>query len=319
MAPVDSSIFDELESRMGRYHLGRRLRLQVDHSMRFFGKGYGRFHWENSEILPVVLEYLLRSVGLIHRGRRNAIDYRLVKRHVLLRNLPRPFDGFRILHLSDVHVDGIPDGGEKLRGVIRELQFDLCVITGDFRFETFGASEEALSGMERLVEAVRCPCGVLGILGNHDFIEMVPELEALGIRILLNESVRIEKEGAVIQLVGLDDPHFYGVHSIDKAFHGISDEDVTILLVHSPELYSEAAQAGADYYLCGHTHGGQICLPGEIPIYTNAGCPRKYTSGAWRYEHMAGYTSRGVGASGLFVRYFCPPEVAVHELRCVPR
>ena len=67
--------------------------------------------------------------------------------------------------------------------------------------------------------------------------------------------------------------------------------------------------------LCGHTHGGQICLPGGVPVMTNADCPRKYCVGAWRYHGMHGYTSRGTGVSMVDVRLNCPPEVTLHRLR----
>jgi hypothetical protein len=86
--------------------------------------------------------------------------------------------------------------------------------------------------------------------------------------------------------------------------------------VHTPELVDEAAAAGVDLYLCGHTHGGQICLPWIGPIIVNANCPRRYARGLWRHRHMQGYTSPGVGTSGVPVRFFCPPEIGVIELRC---
>jgi uncharacterized protein len=95
---------------------------------------------------------------------------------------------------------------------------------------------------------------------------------------------------------------------------GLRADEVKLLLVHSPEIIPEAARAGVDYYLCGHTHGGQMCLPGSVPLLTNASCARKYVGGVWQHENMAGYTSRGTGSSCLPVRFCCPPEITVHRL-----
>ena len=88
-----------------------------------------------------------------------------------------------------------------------------------------------------------------------------------------------------------------------------------MLLSHTPELYRQAAHAGFDLMLCGHTHGGQICLPGGVPVLTNADCPRRYCAGRWRHHRMHGYTSRGTGVSMVDVRLNCPPEVTLHRLR----
>jgi len=151
-------------------------------------------------------------------------------------------------------------------------------------------------------------------LGNHDFIETVPLLEAMGIRVLLNEAVAIQRGDEAIWIAGTDDCHFYQVVDLSKALGGIPPDGFKILMTHSPELLDEAAQAGVNYYLCGHTHGGQICLPGTIPILTNAACPRKYVSGPWKYQKVTGHTSRGTGSAGLAVRFFCPPEITLHTL-----
>lgn len=309
-----SNLFEDMEARMGRPHLSGRLALQVDHSARFFGKGFGHFHWENIEILPQALGLFLRTFGLAQRGRSNTLDYEVVEHDLPVPGLPPAFHDFRILQLSDIHMDGIPDGGKRLMNIIKTLAFDLCVMTGDFRFQTYGAYDPCLRGMKRLAHSITCSFGILGILGNHDFLEMVPFLESYGIRMLLNETATIEKDGASLHIVGLDDAHFYGAHHLGKALHDLPQKDIKILLVHSPELIFEAARAGLHGYLCGHTHGGQICLPGGIPIVINAHCLRAYASGPWKYERMPGYTSRGTGSSGYPARFFCRPEITLHRL-----
>ncbi|MGB8084572.1 MAG: metallophosphoesterase, partial [Pseudolabrys sp.] len=84
----------------------------------------------------------------------------------------------------------------------------------------------------------------------------------------------------------------------------------------TPEIYRQAAHAGFDLLLSGHTHGGQICLPGSIPVTLDSVLPRKFGVGVWRYHEMAGYTSAGVGSSIVTVRLNCPPEITLHRLRC---
>lgn len=308
------SIFEVLEHRLGRDHLAKRLSLQVDHSAKYFGHGFGSFHWENSKLLPVVLEFLLKVSGLFGMGKRNVLDYEVVEVDVMLERLPEALEGFCLLQLSDIHIDGMPDHGERLIRILKKLHYDVCVLTGDYRFDTCGDYEASLNGMKRLAASLECPHGIYGILGNHDFIEMVPALESLGIRMLLNEAVRIARGDAAIHLLGLDDAHFYGVAELDGAVRDLPRDAIKVLLVHSPELIAEAARAGVNYYLCGHTHGGQICLPGGIPVLTNASCARKYVGGVWHYQHMAGYTSRGTGSSCLPVRFYCPPEITLHRL-----
>jgi predicted MPP superfamily phosphohydrolase len=156
---------------------------------------------------------------------------------------------------------------------------------------------------------------MFGVLGNHDTIRMVPGLEGMSIRMLLNESVVIERGGHRVHLAGIDDAHFYRVDNIEKAADAIPQEDFSILLSHTPEIYRQAAHAGFDLLLSGHTHGGQICLPGGIPITLDAAVPRSLGSGAWKYGTMAGYTSVGAGSSVVPVRFNCPPEITLHYLR----
>ena len=253
--------------------------------------------------------------GLFNRATRNSIDYKVEVVTAPLRGLPSSFHGFRILHLSDLHLEGIVDRGRALKELLRSLTYDLCVITGDFRFLTYGDYEEAVVRMMDLTNTIDCPHGILAILGNHDFIEMVPPLEKAGVRMLLNEAVPIQRGDDTMWIVGVDDPHWYEVADVAKAVQGVPPEATKILLAHSTEIIPEACQAGIDYYLCGHTHGGQICLPGQIPIVNNSQGNRRYISGGWMYEdRMVGYTSRGTGTSLLPVRFNCPPEVTLHQL-----
>ncbi len=309
---------ETLPARMGVEAFTSRFNTQVEYAAKIFGgRGFARFHLENADFLHAAIGLFLRLTGLYGRGLRNAAAVQVETVEHWFPNLPAAFDGFRILQLSDLHADALPEGGAALARLVSGLDYDLCVLTGDCRFSPWDDYGPCLEAMRLVLGALRCAGGVYGVLGNHDFLEMVPVLESLGANLLLNESVRIRRGDAAVVLAGVDDPHFYGADDPAGAMAG-ADGDFTILLCHSPEACAKAAAIGVDLFLAGHTHGGQICLPGGVPIITNADCPRCFASGKWRLRRMLGYTSRGVGTSGVPVRFFCPPEVATHVLRRRP-
>jgi predicted MPP superfamily phosphohydrolase len=259
-----------------------------------------------------LMRLAMRAVGMYERGRRNAAAIRIRANEVVIPRLPAAFEGFRLLHLSDVHLDMDRDNLHALVERVRETEYDLCVITGDFRASTYGDYRPAVDAMAGLRMHIDRP--VYGVLGNHDFIEMVPDLEDLDMRILLNESVTLEQGDARIHLAGIDDPHYYRADNLEKAADAIPEDAVSILLAHSPEIYRHAAHAGFDLMLCGHTHGGQICLPGGVPLTYNAKSPRTLGNGPWKWAGLQGYTSTGAGSCVVPVRFNCPPEITVHRL-----
>jgi len=256
---------------------------------------------------------VLRILGLYRIGHRNTLDLRVEQNEVFFPELPKAFGGFRILHISDTHIDGNPELLGVLQGKIKDLEYDLCVFTGDFREGTFEDYETPARLMGQLCQNLSAPA--YGVLGNHDAIEMLPLLEADGLRLLMNERIDLGRSGETIYLLGVDDPHYYETDQLEKAMAGVPDDGFCILLAHSPEITRKAAWAGIDFYLCGHTHGGQICLPGGLPLIANSRCPHDQCKGAWVYEQMHGYTSRGAGASSVDVRFNCPPEITLHTLR----
>jgi predicted MPP superfamily phosphohydrolase len=311
---VHVSELELLRERLGDAHVGRRLRGQVDEMAQLGGQGEGGFHFENLPFFCHVVRGALTLSGLAGLGRRQALAFETLERDILVRNLPEKFESLRILHLSDLHLDATEGFGEALARAIDTLEFDLAVITGDFRFHDTGRYAHLAKELEGLAPALDCEFGALGVLGNHDFLEMVPIVEGAGVSLLLNESRVLRRGDAALTIVGVDDAHLYGCHDLDKALAEAPEGSPRILLVHSPEIADEAAGAGIDLYLAGHTHGGQICLPGRVPLLVNARCDRSQVSGAWEHAGMHGYTSRGVGASGVFARFFCPPELVIHRL-----
>lgn len=302
-----------LEQRIGRIHLQQRIGFEQDYEARVFGKGRTFFHIENWYSIHSVMRNMLRLAGLHGRGQRNARDIHVTHNSISLPHLPAGFEGFRILHISDLHLDMSEDMPAALINAVRELEYDVCVLTGDFRAKTFGPYEEAIRGLQRV--RAHLSDQVVGILGNHDSIRMLPGIEDLEIKMLMNESMKIERQGSAIYLAGIDDPHYHRVDNLEKASDNVPVGEVSILLSHSPEVYRQAAYANFDLMFCGHTHGGQICLPGGVPIMCNANSPRYMCSGNWQFNDLKGYTSAGSGVCVVDVRLNCPPEVTVHELK----
>jgi len=313
-APLQDPLLSQLAERCDALHLRQRLGLENDHETRIFGQGRNFFHLENWYSIHSLIRTTLRLGLLYRRGRRNALAIQLRHNAIPLAGLPAAFDGYRVLHLSDPHLDMHPQTPQAIAAAVQGLEYDLCVITGDFRARTYGDYQNALAAMEGIRE--RFQGEVYAVLGNHDTIRMVPGLESLGVRLLLNEAVRIERGGEALYLAGVDDPHYYRADNLGAACRTIPDGATSVLLSHSPELYRHAAHAGFDLMLCGHTHGGQICLPGGYPLYCNMHAPRRLCAGPWQQHAMQGYTSRGCGVSVVDARLNCLPEITLHRLHC---
>lgn len=310
---MQQDCLEELERRLGRVHARQRLGIETDHEARVFGQGINFFHLENWYSVHSLIRNSLRLMGLYRRGLRNAQRINLRNNDIVLTGLPPSFDGFTLLHISDMHVDMNPGAMRRLVELLGGLDYDVCVLTGDFRGKTFGPFDATLEGLAEVRSHLNAP--VYGVLGNHDTIRMLPGIEAMGIRMLLNECAPIERGGERIHLAGIDDAHYYRVDNIEKVASQIPPGEFSILLSHTPEIYRQAAHADFNLLLSGHTHGGQICLPGSIPVTLDAVLPRRMGAGAWRYRDMTGYTSVGVGSSIVAVRLNCPPEIALHRLR----
>jgi uncharacterized protein len=310
---MDEDILRKLEERLGPLHARRRLGIETDHEAQVFGQGLTFFHLENLYLAPTVIRNVLKLTGLYWRARRNAERIIVRRNDLKFAALPTLFDGYTILHISDLHVDMNEVAMQNLIQLVRGLQYDLCVLTGDYRGKTYGPFEAAMEGLATVRAHLKQP--IYSVLGNHDTIQMVPAMETMGIQTLLNECATITRGNQRIYLAGIDDAHYLRVDDIEKAALPIPEGAFSILLSHTPEVYRPAAHANFNLMLSGHTHGGQICLPGSIPIKLEAVIPRRMGAGAWQYQNMSGYTSVGAGSSVVPVRLNCPPEITVHCLR----
>ena len=270
--------------------------------------------WENLSFMEPVLAALLKVCGLYGRGVRNVLNVSLTRQELAFERLPEAFDGFRILWISDLHFDQIDGLLERVLALAADVERDMTVLGGDFCFDHH-ITDIAAQRAERLARALLEQSPVYAIFGNHDYSPLAEVLRRCGVTLLLNENAAIERRGQSLRLVGVDDCHYFMAHDLDVAMEGVNGCDFKVLLAHSPELYAQAAAKGFDLYLTGHTHGGQICLPGGRAVVYSAAAPRKCIRGLWRHNQMLGYTSGGAGASGVPVRFHCPGEVALLTLR----
>ncbi len=239
---MNEEILRKLEQRLGRLHARQRLGIERDHEAQIFGQGINFFHIENWYSVHSLIRTSLKLSGLYRRGRRNAENILVRHNEVRCRGLPPLFDGFTVLHISDPHVDMNEGAMRRLVELVGGLRYDICVLTGDYRGKTFGPFEATLDGIARVRPHLKEP--VYGVLGNHDTIQMIPGLEAMGIRMLLNECEAIVRGDQRIHLAGIDDAHYFRVDNIEKAGSPIPDGEFSILLSHTPEIYRQAAHAG---------------------------------------------------------------------------
>jgi predicted MPP superfamily phosphohydrolase len=281
-------------------------------SKRYGGKSH--HHWYALLYAMKAFQWLLKLVGGYETGQRNAA--RLARRELELRfpRLPEAFDGFSILHLSDLHLDGMDGLDDAILALLDRREVDLCVLTGDYRTELHGPIRTVMERLRKIVGGIRTRHGILGVLGNHDDVHMVAPMEDMGIRMLINESVQLQRDGQRLQIIGTDDVHYYYT---DQALHALeaARDAFSIALVHSPELYDAAAEMGVALYLCGHTHGGQVCLPGGIPIIKHLNRGRALYRGTWSHRGMLGVTNVGAGTSGIPVRFNTQGEILILTLR----
>jgi len=287
-----------------------RRRLQIEHSL---------WHRDRVELVrSAIVRFIIRAgltvLGLWGRAHREFLDVRVVENVVRLRGLPPEFDGFCLLQISDLHSDIDPHFIERVAKLVDGTAFDLCVLTGDYLDIIGDDWGDSVALTVKLVPHLGTR--PIAILGNHDRLAKVPPLEAAGVRVLLNESVTIERSGARIWICGVDDAHLFGTHDLRAASAGIPEGELRILLSHSPETWREAAALGYALHLSGHTHGGQICGPGGFPIVRKAPVPRALLAGPWSEGAMVGYTSRGTGSCSVPARLNCPPEITIHILKC---
>lgn len=279
---------------------------------RYGSRGYHQ--WYTLLFMLKTFKFCLHATGFYRKGIQNTANIRLRQNALYFENLPQSFDGFTILHLSDLHLDCLANFERIILNTINDTVTDLCVLTGDYRTQLHGLNRHIIKKLEVLVRNIPSRLGFIGVLGNHDDCHMVNPLEQIGIHMLINASYTLHQNNEKIRIIGTDDVHYYYT---DQALHALEHarDDFSILLIHSPEIYDMAEQMGVNLYLCGHTHAGQVCLPGGIPLFTHLNHGRRFYRGNWQHKCMSGFTHAGVGASGIPVRFNTQAEIVVHTLR----
>lgn len=240
---------------------------------------------------------------------------RLERHEIRLARLPRELDGLRVVQLSDIHHSPFT-GREQVERAIElanSLEPDIVALTGDY----VSHEREYAAPCAEMMGRLRARCGVYAVLGNHDHwtdAQLVTDLfRAEGIRVLINEGLHFEQGGAAFWLAGVDDT-MVGQEDLSLALAGSRSDEMKLLLAHNPVILRRAARAGVDLVLSGHTHGGQVTLRSERSA---SGRPRRrLLKGLGRQGNTQIYVSRGLGTVVLPIRYGCPPEVSLLELKC---
>ncbi len=263
----------------------------------------------------------LRALALnLTQAARSALTepYMLTVEHrqIYLKRLPKALDGFRVVQLSDIHHSAFTSREQIERAVetANSLQADIVALTGDYISKERSYAAPCAEMMGRL----QARFGVFAVLGNHDhWVDaalMTDLFRAEGITVLINEGMRFEQRGGSFWLAGVDDT-MVGLEDLPLALAGSSETEMKLLLAHNPVILRRAARAGVDLVLSGHTHGGQVTWRPEKGA---SGRPRRrLLKGLARQAATQIYVSRGLGTVVLPIRYGCPPEVSLLELRCL--
>ncbi|HNX04919.1 MAG TPA: metallophosphoesterase [Opitutales bacterium] len=188
---------------------------------------------------------LMRGAGL-----KNALAPRVVERTETFPNLPAAFDGFRILHVSDLHLDLMPQLADVVRGILAGLDFDIVAATGDFRDSLLAGGESGVRLSAELLAGTGRP--VYACLGNHDLASDVDLLESAGIVVLVNEGARLARGDSEIFICGVDDPGYHRLDDFAAAFRAVPAGAFAVALSHDPCGYVSAGAAGASFMLSGH-------------------------------------------------------------------
>jgi len=255
--------------------------------------------------------------GNVSRIARVAMDeassLSLERIEIRLKRLPKRLDGFKIIHLSDIHHSPFTnlEHIERTVKIANRLRPDMFLLTGDY----VSHEKKYIGPVSKVLGKLSCEFGTYACLGNHDHWTdpnlVVKKFTEVGIKMLVNEGFRFEARGGSFWLAGVDD-HMVGKTDLAAALKGSFPDEMKLLLAHNPLIFRAAARFGVDLTLSGHTHGGQI----KVRDPEKRVLPRrKLTSGLHRRKESQIYITRGIGTVVLPIRYQCPPEISFLELR----
>jgi predicted MPP superfamily phosphohydrolase len=238
----------------------------------------------------------------------------LEKIEIRLERLAPQLDGFKIIHLSDIHHSPFTSLEHISRAVkvANRLKPDMFILTGDY----VSHEDKYIAPVAEVLGSLKAEFGTYGCLGNHDHwtnADLVTHLfRGEGIKMLVNEGERLEARGGAFWIAGLDD-HMAGTPNMRAAMKGAFPDEAKLLLAHNPVVFRQAARWEIDLVLSGHTHGGQVKIRDEEKRILPR---RKLSSGLHKRKNTQIYITRGIGTVVLPVRYNCPPEISLIELKC---
>lgn len=243
---------------------------------------------------------------------------------VLTPHLPANAEPIRLLHLSDFHVERLTRREEKILATIDSLRPDLIVITGDYLNASNRSEARAVVQVRQLLSQLSARHGVYAVLGTPavDLPYIAPlHFQESDIQLLRRDVVEVDcGAGRRVALLGLDCTHDvdHDGQLLQPLVEAAPTETPRILLYHSPELMPQARNLDLDLYLCGHTHGGQVRIPGYGALFTSSATGKRYEMGRYDEHGTTLYVSRGIGLEGHSMprlRLFCPPEITLVTLR----
>jgi predicted MPP superfamily phosphohydrolase len=262
------------------------------------------------------LRDLASNFSLVARSALNeANSLTIDKTQIRLKRLPKNLEGFRLVHLSDVHHSPFTSLEHITRAVeiSNSLEPDMFFLTGDF----VSHETEYIAPVAKVLGKLESEFGTFACLGNHDHwtdAELVTNhLREANIKVLINEGFRFTARDSSFWLCGVDD-YMVGETDLRAALRGSFPDEMKLLLAHNPKILYRAASARIDLMLSGHTHGGQIKLRDEEKRILPR---RKFASGLYRRKETQVYITRGIGTVVLPMRYGCPPEISLIELLSV--
>ncbi len=284
--------------------------------------------WYKRKTSLILLIFTFATIAFIIGGMICNKDLRLSKYTITSQDLPDSFRGFRIAQVSDLHNRTQGKSNLKLLNMLKKSNPDIIVITGDMIDSRTPKVSIATNFAQQAVKIAPC----YYVTGNHearvpeDFEELLAGLQSAGVKVLRNESVKLENGEESITLLGVDDPWFANggystqdVKDMSSSLKGIIPEqegEFTLLLSHRPELFEVYEEYGIDLTLSGHVHGGQIRLPFVGGLYgPNQGAFPAYDKGMYAKNSSQMIVSSGVGNSLFPLRLFNPPEVVLVELQ----
>jgi predicted MPP superfamily phosphohydrolase len=260
------------------------------------------------------------GLALVAALHPRACDVEVTHHDVEITGLPPAYDGYRILHVSDLH-GGIFLSTRSVEARLASamgIHADLVAFTGDLASRAAGG----VNALAALLAGLGSNDGTVAVLGNHDHWigeeRVASALSDRGIAVLRNAHMTLERDGEVLHVAGVSDASYIHADDLAAAFDGIPDGAPVILLSHAPEIIHREGAERAALILSGHTHGGQVVLPWLGPVYVPSQIGRNRASGLHRIGGHILFVNRGLGEVFPPVRVNCPPEIAVLTLRSAP-